>query len=578
MDDRIGQQLGNYRLIRLLGEGGFAKVYLGEHIHLGTQAAIKVLHTQLGSEDASAFGTEAKTIAHLIHPNIVRVLEFGIEGKTPFLVMDYAPNGTLRQHHAKGSILSAATILPYVKQTAAALQYAHDQKLIHRDIKPENMLLGRNKEVLLSDFGIALVAQSSRHQNTQDVVGTVSYMSPEQIQGKPRPASDQYSLAVVVYEWLSGDRPFHGSFTELCTQHMFATPAPIRQKLPLVSPYVDEVLQTALAKDPHQRFSSVQAFADAFEQAIQPGKVPNISATLKRPPPPTERIAPPPPRPYTSYTPPPPPPIQRVVAPSYGSPSSNYSGPVSSPNTGNYSGPVSNPNYGYATSGSYAPRQTLPPNNPAWQQKQQRHPWRIGKRELLAALIGIIIYGICEYSLDLQFINSSGNSPFYTPFYTFNVGGYPVGINPATIWSDLVFAIALFLAVAYGPWVALFIAGAGTFLADYFAHLTSPWNWYVGYAIMAFIASIAYMRARGNNKTGTPVFSAIFWTIVGLAIGAGFISFSETQINHYSANYGWSIFINMTIPLAIVAIIVYIIGLAIYNSSVKSSSQRRGYP
>ena len=86
MGDRIGQQLGNYQLVRLLGEGGFAEVYLGEHIHLGTKAAIKVLHPQLGSEDASEFHTEAKTIAHLVHPHIVRVLDFGIEGKMPYLV------------------------------------------------------------------------------------------------------------------------------------------------------------------------------------------------------------------------------------------------------------------------------------------------------------------------------------------------------------------------------------------------------------------------------------------------------------------------------------------------------------
>ena len=100
--------------------------------------------------------------------------------------MDYAPNGTLRKLHPKGSSLAIATIVTYVKQVADALQYAHDEKLIHRDIKPENMLVGRRHEVLLSDFGIALVAQSSRYQSTQDVIGTVVYMSPEQIQGKPR--------------------------------------------------------------------------------------------------------------------------------------------------------------------------------------------------------------------------------------------------------------------------------------------------------------------------------------------------------------------------------------------------------
>src|SRR5205085_9904073 len=177
MADRSGQQLGNYRLIRLVGKGGFAEVYLGEHIYLSTPVAVKVLHTQLESEDMAVFLNEARTIARLIHPHIIRVTDFGLDGETPFLVMDYAPNGTLRQRHARGIQLPLTTIVPYVKQLAEALQHAHDEKLIHRDIKPENMLLGRRNEVLLSDFGIALIAQSSRYQSTQDVIGTVAYMS-----------------------------------------------------------------------------------------------------------------------------------------------------------------------------------------------------------------------------------------------------------------------------------------------------------------------------------------------------------------------------------------------------------------
>ena len=271
MVDRLGQQLGNYRLIRLLGEGGFAEVYVGEHIHLGTEAAIKVLHTQLTNEDVEQFRNEARTIARLKHHHIVRVFDFGVEGKTPFLVMDYAPHGTLRQRYPRGSVLPISSIVSYVKQIAAALQYAHDQKLIHRDIKPENMLLETEHEILLSDFGIALVAQSSRYQSTQDVVGTVAYMSPEQIQGKPRPASDQYSLGIVVYEWLCGERPFHGSFTEMCTQHMFAPPPLLYEKIPDISSDIEQVVMTALSKDPHQRFMSVQAFATALEQAAQEG-------------------------------------------------------------------------------------------------------------------------------------------------------------------------------------------------------------------------------------------------------------------------------------------------------------------
>lgn len=269
MSDRVGEQLGNYRLIRFLGEGGFAEVYLGEHIYLGTSAAIKVLHVRVAQEDIGNFLTEARTVANLIHPHIVRVLEFGLEGSRPFLVMDYAPNGNLRQRHNRGTRLSPQEILPYLKQVADALQYAHDEKLIHRDIKPENMLINKRNEILLSDFGIALETKSSRYQSTQDVVGTVAYMAPEQIQGKPRRSSDQYALGIVVYEWLTGERPFHGTFTEVATQHMLVSPPSLREKVPTLSSDIEQVVITALAKDSQQRFGSVSAFARAFEQACQ---------------------------------------------------------------------------------------------------------------------------------------------------------------------------------------------------------------------------------------------------------------------------------------------------------------------
>jgi serine/threonine protein kinase len=160
MTARVGQQLGNYRLMQLLERGNFAEVYLGAHMYLNTQAAIKVLYGELADQDMEGFLTEARTIARLRHPHIIQVLEFGVEDTTPFLVMDYAPGGNLRQHHPKGTQLSLETILSYVRQIANALQYAHQEQVIHRDIKPENMLLGRNNEVLLSDFGIAVLAQS----------------------------------------------------------------------------------------------------------------------------------------------------------------------------------------------------------------------------------------------------------------------------------------------------------------------------------------------------------------------------------------------------------------------------------
>ena len=267
--EHTGQQLGSYRLNRLLGQGGFADVYLGEHVYLGTFAAIKVLQVHLGNEERQNFLDEARIVARLMHPHIVRVFDFGVEGDTPFLVMEYAPNGTMRQRYPRGLRLPLDAIVSYVNQVASALQYAHDRKLIHRDVKPENMLLGPNNEILLSDFGLVLAAQSARLENTQDAIGTLAYMAPEQLQGKPRPATDQYALGVIVYEWLSGERPFQGYFSEVASQHIIATPPPLREKVPAISPEIEQVIQTALAKDPAQRFPSVQTFASAFELAIQ---------------------------------------------------------------------------------------------------------------------------------------------------------------------------------------------------------------------------------------------------------------------------------------------------------------------
>src|SRR5215469_3908628 len=234
MSDRVGQQLGNYRLVRLIGRGSFAEVYLGEHLHLNTQAAIKVLHAHLTSEDSERLRTEARTIARLMHPHIVRVFDFGVEDGIPFLVMQYAPDGTLRQRHPKGSQVPLDTVVSYVKQVAEALHYLHHQKLIHRDVKPENMLLGPQNEVLLTEFGIAIIVQSTRSQQTQEAAGSVTYMAPEQLRGKPRPASDQYALAVVVYEWLTGNPPFTGSVQQVASQHLSVPPPSLIAKVPTI--------------------------------------------------------------------------------------------------------------------------------------------------------------------------------------------------------------------------------------------------------------------------------------------------------------------------------------------------------
>jgi hypothetical protein len=156
-----------------------------------------------------------------------------------------------------------------VKQIADALQYAHHEGVIHRDVKPDNMLLGRKGELLLSDFGIASLAHTTSSMSEADQAGTVPYMAPEQLRGRPRPASDQYALGIVVYEWICGMRPFHGTFAEISSQHLSTPPPSLRKRVPTLPIVVEHVVMTALTKDPHRRFPSIAAFASAFEHACR---------------------------------------------------------------------------------------------------------------------------------------------------------------------------------------------------------------------------------------------------------------------------------------------------------------------
>ncbi len=269
MTNGTSKQLGNYRLFHLLGQGGFADVYLGEHLYLKTLAAIKVLRIHQTNEILEHFLSNGRTLACLEHDNIVRILEFGVEGETPFLVMEYAPNGTLRQRYPKRTPLPLTTIFLYLQQVAAGLQYIHNHQLIHGDVKPENLLLGPHDELLLSDFGLTSSVQSRQVSGRQEVIGTPSYMAPEQFRGILCPASDQYALAITLYEWLCGDRPFHGTLAEIATQHALTPPPPFHEKDTCISPAVEQIILKALAKDPQQRFPSVQDFVNCLKQAYQ---------------------------------------------------------------------------------------------------------------------------------------------------------------------------------------------------------------------------------------------------------------------------------------------------------------------
>ena len=267
----VRQAFGRYHTIKLLGVGGFAQVYLAEAN--GSQVAIKVLNAPaIDESEMQLFINEAQKLSQLQHPHIVKVLDFNVKGNTPYLVMEYAPNGTLAQKHRDKSPLPYPTIVTYVNQIASALQYVHDRNLVHCDVKPPNLLLGKNNEVILGDFGIVTATRTNVAPTMDHIHGTAPYMAPEHSAGRPVRASDQYSLAVIIYEWLCGQLPFQGSPDAIYRQHQMDEPPPLRRKDngASIQLQITRVVLKALEKDPKRRYTTVQEFARALEKALQP--------------------------------------------------------------------------------------------------------------------------------------------------------------------------------------------------------------------------------------------------------------------------------------------------------------------
>lgn len=262
-------RVGNYVLLRQLGRGGFATVYLAEHLSLKNQVALKWLHSpEADQQEIERFQLEGDLLGLLRHRHIVRTFDFGWEQGAPFLTMAFASRGSLRRAFRQQTPAPVSVILPTVLQVASALQYVHDHTIVHGDVKPENVLLGPNNEAWLSDFGIATLSSApEKSSGRRDVRGTPRYMAPEQIHGMPLPASDQYALAVMVYEWLCGHPPFHGSALEVYVHHVSVLPPSLRDYVPSISLAVESVVFKALEKDPHKRFTDVMEFATALKHA-----------------------------------------------------------------------------------------------------------------------------------------------------------------------------------------------------------------------------------------------------------------------------------------------------------------------
>jgi serine/threonine protein kinase len=282
-----GLQIGSYRLLHLIGGGGMGDVYLAEDLRVNRQVAIKVIQTASSFSDGGTtqdtmrlFQREVKAVANLDHSHILPFFDCGggnINGRDiTYMVMPFRKEGSLLswlRSHSPSHALPLHQVAHFIRQAAEALQYAHDQNIIHRDVKPSNFLIRGNKEnpdtpdLLLADFGLAkfntLTSSISRSN-----YGTPVYMAPEHWDGRPVPATDQYALAVMAYELLTGRPPFLGSHQQVMYQHLEVQPQSPSKLNSHIPKSVDAVILRALAKRPANRFPSVSAFAQAFEQAV----------------------------------------------------------------------------------------------------------------------------------------------------------------------------------------------------------------------------------------------------------------------------------------------------------------------
>ncbi|HKJ37435.1 MAG TPA: protein kinase, partial [Anaerolineales bacterium] len=281
----VGQTLGKVQIEALIARGGMAEVYLGTHITLERKVAVKIMRnpSEEHSDDLERFQREAKVVASLRHPNIVQVYDFDMVDNDPYLVMEYVEGPSLSTYlhhlHKNNQTLPLPHVARMLGSIASALQYAHNNKIVHRDIKPGNILLTSPSariqpnqplpddfEPVLTDFGLIRFLDAARQTTTGVTAGTPAYMSPEQAQGEATDGqTDIYSLGIVLYEMLAGKLPFDGETTVgILLKHVNEPPKPI----PGLSPFMQNVLNKALAKKREDRFQSPSEFAKAFSASV----------------------------------------------------------------------------------------------------------------------------------------------------------------------------------------------------------------------------------------------------------------------------------------------------------------------
>lgn len=268
----IGKQILNYTITAHLGQGGMGNVYKATDTMLGREVALKMLHPQLTVQPQflERFRKEARILAQLLHPNIAVIYNFFEQGGDHYMVMEYV-EGTnvddlLKQHHN----LPASFVVPVCEFALEGLQHAHRKNIFHRDIKPANLMITREEEVKLMDFGIAKVSGEQKLTQVNKIVGTIEFMAPELIQGKDAsPASDIYSMGATMYEMVTGSIPFTAdSDYNLMQEIMKSKPTPANKLNPNVPPSLNDIIMKAMDKDPNKRFPDARSFQAALIAAF----------------------------------------------------------------------------------------------------------------------------------------------------------------------------------------------------------------------------------------------------------------------------------------------------------------------
>ncbi|MCA9218323.1 MAG: serine/threonine protein kinase [Planctomycetales bacterium] len=260
--DLVGRQLGDYEILRRLGKGGMAEVYLAEQNSLKRKVAVKVLRSEFASDEGYVrrFQNEARAVASLVHANIVQIYEVGCIDGVHFLAQEYVPGQTLKQLVTRNGPLPIPQAVSILRQVASALSRASQNKMVHRDIKPENILLTSSGEAKVADFGLARVVSDENADMTQIgmTMGTPLYMSPEQVEGRPLdPRSDIYSCGVMAFYMLTGSPPFQGDTPlNIAVQHLQSEPPDLLELREELPPDLCTLVRKMLAKKPDDRFSS----------------------------------------------------------------------------------------------------------------------------------------------------------------------------------------------------------------------------------------------------------------------------------------------------------------------------------